>query len=160
MQAASTGEGCKMAEVVLRVGVLVLVSLVLCLLAWSGRRFVEKQRQAALAAVSADVLLETSEESMHALPSAVHILAFNSADCHQCHQLQAPALQRVLEARGPSVAVMDVDAPASPELTQRYHVLTVPTTVVLDATGRTHAVNYGFANTGLLLAQVDAILAA
>jgi hypothetical protein len=38
-------------------------------------------------------------------------------------------------------------------------VLTVPTTVVLDATGHAHAVNYGFAPMQRLLEQVDAVLA-
>jgi len=37
-------------------------------------------------------------------------------------------------------------------------VLTLPTTVVLDAAGRAHAVNYGFANTQRLLEQVDEVL--
>jgi thioredoxin-like negative regulator of GroEL len=64
----------------------------------------------------------------------------------------------VLEARGEAVAIVDIDAPTSPELAQRYQVLTVPTTVVLDATGQPHAVNYGFANTKRLLEQVDAVI--
>ncbi len=46
------------------------------------------------------------------------------------------------------------------ELTRRYQVLTVPTTVVPDATGRVHAVNNGFANTQRLLEQVDGVLSA
>jgi hypothetical protein len=33
----------------------------------------------------------------------------------------------------------------------------VPTTVVLDATGRARAVNYGFTNTQRLLEQVDEV---
>ncbi len=53
---------------------------------------------------------------------------------------------------------MEVDAPSSPELVQHYQVLTVPTTVVLDATGHAQAVNYGFANTQRLLEQIDAVL--
>jgi hypothetical protein len=43
-------------------------------------------------------------------------------------------------------------------LTQRYRILTLPSTVIMDAAGRTHAVNYGFANTKLLLDQVDEVL--
>jgi thioredoxin-like negative regulator of GroEL len=89
----------------------------------------------------------------------VHILAFSSADCRQCHELQIPALQRVLDARGSKVSVAEVDAPNSPDLTQRFRVLTLPSTVVMDAKGRAHAVNYGFANTQLLLDQVDEVLA-
>ena len=89
----------------------------------------------------------------------VHILVFSSADCHQCHKYQIPALQRVTEARKYQVSVEEIDAPASPELAQRYQVLTLPTTVVLDATGRVQAVNYGLANTQCLLEQVDTLLA-
>jgi hypothetical protein len=65
----------------------------------------------------------------------------------------------VLEARGLTVAVVEVDASTSPELTQHYRVLTVPTTVVLDAMGHAHAVNYGFATTQRLIEQVDEVLA-
>jgi len=57
--------------------------------------------------------------------------------------------------RGASVIVVEVDALGSPELTQRYQVLTVPTTVVLDANGRVHAVNYGFTKTQRLLEKMS-----
>jgi len=56
------------------------------------------------------------------------------------------------------VAVIEVDAPHQPELTERYRVLTVPTTVVLDAVGQARAVNYGFANTQQLRKQVNEVL--
>jgi thioredoxin-like negative regulator of GroEL len=70
-----------------------------------------------------------------------------------------PALQRVSEARKNQVSVEEIDAPTSPDLTRRYQVLTLPTTVVLDAAGRVQAVNYGLTNTQRLLEQVDAVLA-
>jgi hypothetical protein len=89
----------------------------------------------------------------------VRILVFSSDDCAQCHRLQAPAIQKVLAARGASVAITEVDAPTSPDLTARYRILTLPSTAILDATGKTHAINYGFANSTKLLAQVDGLLA-
>jgi len=91
--------------------------------------------------------------------SRVRILAFSSADCRQCHQLQTPALQRVVAARGDAVTVIEVDATSQHELAETYHVLTVPSTVVLNAAGQAQAINYGFANTQRLLAQIDEILA-
>ncbi len=141
----------------LRIGVLVLVSILLLLVVWSGRHFVEAQRRRALAAV----LLTSGggETDAHSRLSLVRILAFSSADCRQCHEMQIPALQRVLDARGSKVSVAEVDAPNSPDLAQRYRVLTLPSTVIMDAAGRAHAVNYGFANTQLLLDQVDEVLA-
>jgi thioredoxin-like negative regulator of GroEL len=148
-----------MPEIVVRAGVLVLVVMLLWLVVWSGRRFVEVQRRRALAAAPLVTSTGSDEVDVHSNPSPVRILAFSSADCHQCHQLQMPALQGVMEARGRDVSVLEVDAPSSPELTQRYRVLTLPTTVVLDVTGRAHAVNYGFANSQQLLEQVDEVLA-
>ena len=140
-----------------RIGVLVLVSILLWLLVWSGRRFVETQHRRALAA--APIISGSEDGDANASLSLVHILAFSSADCRQCHELQIPALQRVLDARGSKVSVAEVDAPNSPDLTQRFRVLTLPSTVVMDAKGRAHAVNYGFANTQRLLDQVDEVLA-
>ena len=140
-----------------RVGVLVLVSILLVLVAWSGRRFVEAQRRRALSA--APLNSSGSDASALASLSLVRILAFSSDDCRQCHEMQIPALQRVLDARGSKVSVAEVDAPNSPELTQRYRILTLPSTVIMDASGRAHAVNYGFANTQRLLDQVDEVLA-
>jgi hypothetical protein len=139
-----------------RAGVLVLVSILLLLVVESGRRFVEAQRRRALAAVP---LASPGDTNADASLSLVRILAFSSDDCRQCHEMQIPALQRVLDARGSEVSVAEVDTPNSPDLAQRYRILTLPSTVIMDAAGRTHAVNYGFANTQLLLDQVDEILA-
>lgn len=141
-----------MAAFVLRFAILALVGAAVWLAVAAGRRFVESRRQRALAAAP-------SLESHADEPGRVRILAFSSADCAQCHRMQTPALRRVLDAR-PGVVVQEIDAPSAPELTRRYSVLTVPTTVVLDGEGRARAVNYGFANTQRLLVQVDEALAA
>lgn len=148
-----------MNDVMLRVGVLALLSLGVWGVVWVGRRYVEEQRRRVLAAAPSGEGMSERADGAGARDSAgVRILAFSSDDCAQCHRLQAPALRRVIEARGDAVAVVDVDAPSTPDLTKRYNVLTVPTTVVLDASGRARAVNYGFANVQKLLDQVDAVL--
>ncbi|MGH2494406.1 MAG: TlpA family protein disulfide reductase [Ktedonobacteraceae bacterium] len=149
-----------MSDIIVRIGVLAFVSLLACAIVWYGRRFVEKRRQVAFAALPLESLPGMSGTDTYVAQTPVRILAFSSVDCHQCHTLQTPALQRVTEARKYQVSVEEIDAPGSPELTQRYQVLTVPTTVVLDAAGHVHAVNYGFANTQRLLEQVDGILSA
>ncbi|HEY7356413.1 MAG TPA: thioredoxin family protein [Ktedonobacterales bacterium] len=144
-----------MTAMLLRLGVLALVSVALWLVIWGGRRLVEARRQAVLHAAPA--ALPGIPNSDDAAP--VQILNFSSSDCSQCFRLQAPALRRLLEARSGEVAVVNVDAPNTPELARRYQVMTVPTTVVLDATGQAQAVNFGFAPTERLLEQVDAVLA-
>jgi thioredoxin-like negative regulator of GroEL len=114
-------------------------------------------RQTLAAAPAADALPGGASETSDA---GVRVLAFSSEECSPCHTLQRPALERLLGERQGQVSVVEIDASSSPELTRRYAVLTVPTTVVLDASGRARAVNYGFAPAGKLLAQVDAALGA
>lgn len=149
-----------MPGIIVRIGVLGLVALLVCATVWYGRRFVEKRRQAAFAALPLQPLSVPNGTAAPSARTPVRILAFSSADCHQCHTMQTPALQRVTGARTYQVSVEEIDAPASPELTRRYQVLTLPTTVILDAAGRVHAVNYGFASTQRLLDQVDEVLSA
>jgi thioredoxin-like negative regulator of GroEL len=148
-----------MPEIVVRLSILLLVGVVAWLSVTFSKRFVDARRQRALSASLPDTLSSVINTDNTTNKAHVRILAFSTLDCQQCHRLQAPALQRVLEARGDTVAIVDIDATTSPEVAQRYQVLTVPTTVVLDATGQAHAVNYGFANTKRLLEQVDAVLA-
>jgi hypothetical protein len=142
-----------------RLAILLLVVALIWAITWSGRRFVELRRQRVLAAspLSTEFAAPVTSGSGIDLPR-VHILAFSSDDCHQCHRLQAPALSQVRNVRGETVSITEIDAPSSPELAQRYQVLTVPTTVVLDGDGKAQAVNYGFANAKRLLEQIDSIL--
>ena len=151
-----------MSETIIRLGTVVLVGLAVWLFVWTGRRFVERQRQQALAAAPLGTIPTRGSAAAQAPavsgPSPIRILAFGGPDCHQCHQLQIPALQRVVEARGSAVTFVEVDATVEHELARTYHILTVPSTVVLDAKGNARAINYGFANTQRLLKQVDEAL--
>lgn len=143
-----------MPVLLIRLGILVVVCLLVYLVIQLGRRFVESQRKKALAAPQLEAFSETPVTDT----SSVRILAFSSEDCTQCHVLQTPALQRLQQTLGDKITVVDVDAVASPALAKQYHILTVPSTVVLDASGQAQAVNYGFANTHKLAQQVEAVL--
>lgn len=140
-----------MPDLLMRSGIVVALGIVTVLMIVLGRSFVASRRAAALRAAP----LVAPEGST----SGVRILVFTSADCRQCHTHQAPAVARVLAERPGTVQIQEIDAPATPDLTSRYHILTVPATVVLDASGQARAVNYGFAPAATLLAQVDAAAA-
>ncbi|TMC19021.1 MAG: hypothetical protein E6J34_15810 [Chloroflexi bacterium] len=148
-----------MLEMVIRLGTVVAIGAVVVLLAWLGRRFVEAQRRKALAATPWSLLVGVGD-TPKAAHAVVRILAFKSADCRQCRELQEPALQRVLQARRDTVTVVNVDVTSEHELVQTYRVLTVPSTVILDAKGQARAINYGFADTQRLLEQIDEVLVA
>lgn len=148
-----------MSAVLARVGGVLLLALLIWLVVAAIRRYVERSRHQALAGappLPAEGMALGSDGEETRQP--VRILAFGSEDCAPCHRLQAPALRRVEAARGSTVTVVEIDAPSSPELTSRYRVLTLPTTVVLDGTGQAREINYGFANSERLIAQVDAAL--
>lgn len=146
-----------MPATLIRLGILVLAMLLIALFVWGGRFFVERQRRLALAAAPLEKFPAGAGTSTQA-QGKIRILAFSSADCTQCHTLQQPALRRLQALRGEEIDVVEVDAPAAPELTSRYRILTVPSTVILNPAGEAQAVNYGFANLNKLQQQVDAIL--
>jgi hypothetical protein len=135
----------------IRLGLLLLTLLLIAALVQGGRFFVARQRRLALAA-----------EPLRDLPpgNRLRILAFGSADCSQCHTLQEPTLRRLQALRASEIEVVEIDAPASPDLASRYHILTLPSTVLLNPAGEPLAVNYGFANLEKLQAQIDAVLCA
>jgi thioredoxin 1 len=80
------------------------------------------------------------------------VLYFSTPDCAQCRLQQAPILGQ-LSARV-DVAVHKLDAIEQEALARFYGILTVPTTVVLDAELRPVAINHGVTPLPKLLAQV------
>lgn len=69
-----------------------------------------------------------------------YILYFTGDSCVVCKTHQEPALARLGEVR-----IDKVDAIAERDLADRFHVYTLPTTVVMAADGRALHVNYGYA---------------
>jgi thiol-disulfide isomerase/thioredoxin len=83
------------------------------------------------------------------------ILYFTGENCTVCHVAQRPALRR-LRSMLDDVTIREIDVARDPATARRYRVMTLPTTVVLDAGGRTIAVNAGYASEAALLDQVEA----
>jgi hypothetical protein len=69
-----------------------------------------------------------------------YILYFTGEACTVCRTHQEPALAKL----GP-VRIDKVDAIADRPLADRFHVYTLPTTVVMSPDGRAIHVNYGYA---------------
>ncbi|HSS61548.1 MAG TPA: thioredoxin family protein [Candidatus Limnocylindrales bacterium] len=69
-----------------------------------------------------------------------YILYFTGESCTVCRTHQEPALARL-----DGVRIDKVDAVAERTLADRFHVYTLPTTVVMAPDGRALHVNYGYA---------------
>ena len=69
-----------------------------------------------------------------------YILYFTGDGCTVCRTHQEPALARLTGVR-----IDKVDAIAEREIADRFHVYTLPTTVVMSAQGKALHVNYGYA---------------
>jgi hypothetical protein len=83
------------------------------------------------------------------------LIAFSTPSCAACHQAQAPAIEVAFKQLVDEVRLIRVDAARQPEAARAFGILTVPSTVVLDADGE-HivAVNQGFAPSATLLQQL------
>jgi hypothetical protein len=79
-----------------------------------------------------------------------YVLYFTGANCTICRTHQEPALSRLQ-----GVEVDKVDAVERSDLAERFHVYTVPTTVVIGTDGRAAAVNYGYAPAEKLRRQLE-----
>ncbi len=80
-----------------------------------------------------------------------YILYFTGDSCTVCRTHQEPALARL-----DGVRVDRVDAITDRALAERFHVYTLPTTVVMASDGRAMHVNYGYAPAPKLERQLAA----
>ena len=116
----------------------------------------------ALAAVGALVLVVAGLEALRsrrarrlsagatAAPSAdPYILYFTGESCTVCRTHQEPALSRL-----EGVRIDRVDAVVERSLAERFHVYTLPTTVVMGSDGSPLHVNYGYAPANKLQRQM------
>lgn len=83
------------------------------------------------------------------------LLYFSSPTCAPCHTVQRPAIQRLSEMVSGRLDVVEIDASERPEIASQWGVLSVPTTLVIDAQGQPRHVNHGVAPAEKLLQQIQ-----
>ena len=88
-------------------------------------------------------------------PGKPAILYFTTPNCVPCKTIQRPALSRVQSRLGDQLQVVEVNAYERPELAKEWGVLSVPTTFIIDSSGRPRHVNHGVTPADKLLEQVS-----
>lgn len=82
------------------------------------------------------------------------VLAFTTPECVPCRTMQRPALEELQRRYPGRFELREVDATVAPELAERFGLMTVPSTVVIDARGRVRAINHGLARWPKLAGQL------
>ncbi len=88
-------------------------------------------------------------------PGKPAILYFTTPDCAPCKTIQRPALRDVQGRMGDRLQIIEVNAYEQPGLAKEWGVLSVPTTFIIDASGRPRHVNHGVTPADRLIEQVD-----
>ena len=91
------------------------------------------------------------------LPNKPVIVYFTTPDCVPCRTIQRPALDKIKTLLGEKLQVIEIDASERPDLAQRWGVMSVPTTFLLDARGEARYVNNGVARVEKLMEQVQTL---
>ncbi len=93
---------------------------------------------------------------LESLPQGVlGILYFTTPTCMPCKTVQRPAIETVKGQLGTRLQVIEVDATQQTELADSWGVLSVPTTVIIDAHGKPRKVNRGVTTADQLLRQLQ-----
>jgi thiol-disulfide isomerase/thioredoxin len=86
------------------------------------------------------------------------ILYFTTQDCIPCKTVQRPAIESLKRQLGAMLEVVEVDVAIHPELASEWGVMSVPTTFIIDASGRPRHVNHGVTTTDKLFNQLRGIV--
>jgi thiol-disulfide isomerase/thioredoxin len=83
------------------------------------------------------------------------LLYFTTPTCAPCKTFQRPTIQRLQAQVGERLQVVEIDASTDTELADRWGVLSVPTTFLLDSAGQPRFVNHGVTPLDKLARQVE-----
>lgn len=115
---------------------------------WLGRWQVRRAAQAA----PTDPVLTGMK------PGIPAILYFTSPRCAPCHTQQRPAIQHLLAELGEQdVQLIEVNALEDPAAANRWGVLSIPTTFILDGSGQPRQVNNGITSPQTLKQQIQVL---
>lgn len=91
------------------------------------------------------------------LPNKLVIVYFTTPTCVPCKTVQRPAIDKVSKMLGEKLQVVEIDASERPDLANRWGVMSVPTTFLLDARGQARYVNNGVTRAEKLIEQIQTL---
>lgn len=128
-----------------------LILIVLAAVAYIAYRlFTRRQLERASTIASGDSLLNGIRQDV------ATIVYFTTPNCAPCRLQQTPTLNRLQDEMGDSLQIIRVDATQDPEAAQRWGVMTVPTTFIIDKSGKPRHVHNGVVDANTLKSQLMA----
>ena len=82
------------------------------------------------------------------------ILYFTTPGCAPCKTIQRPALEQIADLLGEKIQIIEIDALVETQLADKWGVLSVPTTFIIDHLGRPRGMNHGIAKVEKLIHQL------
>ena len=89
------------------------------------------------------------------VPGKPALVYFYSDKCVSCRYLQKPEISKLSADYGDSVQIFDIDTIRNPELASRWGILSLPTTLILDAKGKAKHINHGAVKAVKLRQQLE-----
>jgi thiol-disulfide isomerase/thioredoxin len=90
-------------------------------------------------------------------PGTPAILFFTMSGCVPCKTFQHPAILRAKNALGDRFQIIEIDVQEQPDLAEKWGVLSVPTTFILNAQGKACHVNHGTTTAEKLIEQLSIV---
>jgi thiol-disulfide isomerase/thioredoxin len=126
----------------------VVLALLLALLGWMSYKLITRS------------VLQNAADQTGAVegyyPGNPAILYFSSVKCSPCEAVQKPVLDQ-LKARNSRLQLIEIDALKYPEMADRWGILSLPTTFLIDSSGKVRGVNHGVVLEGKIAAQFQAL---
>jgi thiol-disulfide isomerase/thioredoxin len=127
-----------------------LITLALCALGVLAYGFLKKLN------------LSENSHKVHKLSGYQHgkagIILFSSPTCTPCKTVQKPVIERILSKMGNSLQFLEIDASLQPDLANEWGVVSVPTTYLVEPSGKSRFVNFGLVNEKKLTEQLKELL--
>jgi len=106
--------------------------------------------------------LSTNSHKVHKLTGYQHgkagIILFSSPTCAPCKTVQKPMIERILSKMGNSLQFLEIDASLQPDLANEWGVVSVPTTYLVEPSGKSRFVHIGLVNEKKLTEQLKELL--
>ena len=87
-----------------------------------------------------------------------NVLFFSSPDCAPCRTMQKPVMEQLAHYFGDRLNIVEIDTTRKPEIAKRWGVQSLPTTIIIDQTGRARSINHGVAALKTLERQITSTL--